>query len=426
MNTQLSHAPTGLPVPARKKQPNPHTVIIALAVCMALQLTSYVMILPLFAQRFNDLGAGVEALGASSMAFALAATLAAPFMGALADRFGRRPLVLFSLAAYVAAFTGYQYITSVPLLIFLRGLAGAFTAGLMPSVYGIVADLAPVENRAKWIGIVNGGQSIGWIAGPVFGGLLFDHFGFADTLMVSIAFALVTFAVALVTVKEPIKHPRAVPEERSPFLPAFRSSLPKSIPTFLFLLGIYFMVMFAWAFIEPKFMFYAYDDLGWKASMLGMVMSFYGIAMSAGEFTLSSLSDRFGRKPVIIIGLALFSAQFLGLAFSRSYVVIAISFVIAGLGNAIFDPALSASILDMIPAGYQSRIMGIKSTAGSLGNILGPGLLVLFSTSFNAQSVFITAAGAVALTTLAALAALTVSKPPAAGLQPAQAEIKNP
>jgi len=55
--------------------------------------------------------------------------------------------------------------------------------------------------------------------------------------------------------------------------------------------------MFAWAFIEPRFMFYAYDDLGWSSSMLGLVMSTYGISMMLGEFSLSHLSDQWGRKP---------------------------------------------------------------------------------------------------------------------------------
>src|SRR5512144_2115303 len=65
-------------------------MMVILAVCMALQMTSFVIILPLFARRFAELGAGADALAASSMAYALAATISAPFMGALADRVGRR------------------------------------------------------------------------------------------------------------------------------------------------------------------------------------------------------------------------------------------------------------------------------------------------------------------------------------------------
>ncbi len=161
--------------------------------------------------------------------------------------------------------------------------------------------------------------------------------------------------------------------------------------------------MFAWAFIEPRFMFYAYDDLGWSSSMLGMVMSTYGISMTLGEFGLSRLSDRLGRKPVVILGLALFAAQFIGLAFSRDYILIALAFVIAGLGNALYDPALSAWILDIAPANHQGRILGIKSTAGSLGNILGPALVVLFTPIMQARAIFLAAMGSVILVMLVSL-----------------------
>jgi MFS family permease len=77
---------------------------------------------------------------------------------------------------------------------------------------------------------------------------------------------------------------------------------------------ITFGVMFAWAFIEPQFMFYAYDDLSWTSSQLGLVMSAYGVAFMLGEFALGQLSDRLGRKPALVLGLTLFSAQFVGLA----------------------------------------------------------------------------------------------------------------
>jgi len=416
MNTQLSHAEAQdrASLPQQPSTPAPSSrqkIIIILSVCMALQMTSFVIILPLFARRFSELGAGVEALGISAMAYALAATLCAPFMGALADRFGRRWLVLISLASYLLAFIGYRFSSSASVFILLRALAGAFTAGLIPAVLGIVADLAPVERRAQWIGIVNGGASIGWIAGPVLGGVLYDHWGYSVALSVSIIIAVTTFVVAFLIVPETSKksnHPTVVMlRERTPRLHdlkssinTFRNTLPNPLSTFLVLLCISFAVMFAWAFIEPRFMFYAYDDLAWSSSMLGLVMSTYGIAMTLGEFFLSHLSDQLGRKPVIVAGLVLFAAQFIGLAFFQNYILIAVTFVIAGLGNALFDPALSASILDIAPAEHQVRTLGIKSTASSLGNILGPALVVLFTPFLEAQGVFLAAMGVVGLSIL--------------------------
>ena len=364
----------------------PTSILILLSLCMALQMTGFVMILPLFARRFESFGAGVEALGISSMAYALTSTAAAPFIGMLADRFGRRPIILLSLSAYVLALSGYLFATSTWLLILLRGLTGVFTAGLIPAITSSVSDLASENRRAQWIGIVNGGASAGWIFGPLFGGLLYDRFGYETPFATSIAMAVGALLLAVFLIPEtytPTAQPSRLRMAWMRYIRAFASQR-----TFLLLMLVSFGVMFAWAFIEPQFMFYAYDDLSWASSQLGLVMSMYGIAFMFGEFALGRLSDRLGRKPVLVLGLALFSAQFAGLVVFRNATWIVVSFILAGLGNAIYDPALSAHILDITPSEHKARVMGIKSTVGSLGNLLGPALVVMFTSFMGPQVVF--------------------------------------
>jgi MFS family permease len=279
----------------------------------------------------------------------------------------------------------------------------------MPAATGMVADLAPENRRARWIGILSGGASFGWIVGPVLGGLLYDRWGFTTALLVSIGMAVVTLLASLIFIRE-THSPLRGAASASVHLPDVRGSLrglgtrlPKSMGATVVVLATTFVVMFAWALMEPRFMFYVYDDLGWSSSMLGLVMSVYGVALMLGEFGLSRLSDDLGRKPVIIIGLLLFSAQFLGLALSRDTIVIAVSFAIAGLGNSLYDPALSAAILDVTPAERQAQMLGIKSTAGSIGNILGPALIVLTTTLLQARLVFLISAGIVLVMMLIAL-----------------------
>lgn len=411
MNVQITSFESPGSSPAHKaRRLNPKKIIFVLSICMALQMTSFVIILPLFARRFSELGSGVEALGISAMAYALTSTLASPFMGMLADRLGRRPLILGSLAAYAVAFTGYLLAPSAAAIILLRGLAGALTAGLMPAVTGLAADLAPQDRRAQWIGIINGGASFGWIAGPIVGGMIFDRWGYSAALIVSISMAIVTFLIALLFVPEsrsaavqsyPHKEQSVTHHKNTKgLLLELRRTLPHSLSSFIVLLFIFFAVLFAWAFIEPRFMFYAYNDLGWSSSMLGLVMSTYGVAMMLGEFGLGRLSDRLGRKPVILVGLMLFSAQFLGMAFFRDHILITATFVIAGLGNGLYDPALSASILDISPEEHRARILGIKSMVGSTGNILGPALVALFNSSMNTHNIFLVSVGVVALAIL--------------------------
>lgn len=382
------------------------SILVALASCMALQMTGFVTILPLFARRFDNFGTGVEALGMSAMAYALAGTIAAPFIGMLADRFGRRPVILFSLAGYVLAFSGYLFAESAWMLILLRGLAGLFTAGLMPAMTSSVGDLAPENRRAQWLGIVTGGGSVGWIVGPLLGGVLYDNFGYVMPFAASIAMAVGALLLAVFFIPETYKPAAQRAPARSSVLLGLQ--LPSYRSTFYFLLLITFGVMFAWAFIEPQFMFYAYDDLNWSSAELGLVMSAYGVAFMLGAFALGQSSDHFGRKPVLVLGLALFSAQFVGLVLFHDVMWIVVSFILAGLGNALYDPALSALVLDVTPPEYSASRLGLKSTAGSLGSMLGPALVVLIAPIVNPQVIFLIATAFVLMLTLACAGVLRV------------------
>lgn len=129
-----------------------------------------------------------------------------------------------------------------------------------------------------------------------------------------------------------------------------------------------------------------------------------------GEFALGQLSDRLGRKPVLVLGLALFSAQFVGLVIFRDLTWIVGGFLPAGLGNALYDPALNAIILDITPPEHTAGMIGFKSTAGSLGNLLGPGLVVLFTPLVSPHVVFLIATVLVFMLTLASGLALRLPK----------------
>lgn len=354
-------------------------ILVALTVCMLLHMTGYAMVLPLFARRFDSFGAGAQALAMSSMAYALTLTLATPLMGMLADRCGRRPILLFSLGAYGLAFGGYVLAASAWQLILLRGVAGALAAGVLPAITAIVGDVAPESQRAQRIGIVVGGGSAGWILGPLLGGLLFDRFGYvvpfsAATVLGGGALLLVAFGIP------ETYQPVGQPEHRHL---SWRDGL-RALPhpwTFAVILLTAFVVLFAQAFSEPQLMFYTYDVLHWTSAELGLVISGFGVSLTFGELVLGHLSDRLGRKPVLVLGLVLFSAQFVGLVLFRSVPWLLLSFLVSGLGNALFDPALSALTLDIAPPEHSAGMLGLNGTAGALGRLLGPALVVLLPSS---------------------------------------------
>ncbi|MAT97446.1 MAG: hypothetical protein CL608_09915 [Anaerolineaceae bacterium] len=392
-------------------------VIILLAICTAMQMSSYGMIFPLFARKIGDFGDGVAVLATSVMAYSLAGVIAAPFMGSLADRFGRRPFILGSFAVFTAAFTGYYLAATSLVFIVIRGLAGALTAGLGPATMGLVADIAPEDERARWIGVIGGGTSAGFIIGPVVGGLLYDKWGYGPPFLASIGIALITFLIAFFIIPE--THTRqerrreVLTQKRASRLApktgtavSFIASLPHPLLAFGTLLFVNLSMIFAWFFIDPQLPFYVFDELGWSTAQFGSAISFYGWATLIGSLALGQSSDRWGRKPILIIGLILHSAQYVGLMLTNVYWVIIAAFIIAGLGEALLNPALSAAYLDITPEEHRSQAMGIKGAVGSLGSLLAPALVVVVVGTVPPQTVFLISAALILSTGLLVVIAL--------------------
>jgi MFS family permease len=392
-------------------------IIVLLAFCTALQMTSYGMIFPLFARKIDDFGDGVAVLATSVMAYSLAGVVAAPFMGSLADRIGRRPVILGSFAVFAAAFTGYYLAAASFVFIVIRGLTGALTAGLGPATMGLVADIAPEDERARWIGVIGGGTSAGFIFGPVAGGLLYDRWGYGPPFLASIGMALLTLLVTFLAIPEthtPEKRQReTLTQKRAASLApktgtagSFMASLPHPLLAFGTLLFINLSMIFAWFFIDPQLPFYVFDELGWTTAQFGSAISFYGWATLCGSLALGQVSDRLGRKPVLIVGLILHAAQYVGLMLTNVYWVIIAAFIIAGLGEALLNPALTAAYLDITPEEHRSRAMGIKGAVGSLGSLLAPALVMVVVGYVPPQSVFLISAALIISTALIVFIAL--------------------
>jgi multidrug resistance protein len=375
-------------------------IILLLAASVALMMTGFGIVMPVFARRLGEFGSGVEALGLMTVSFALAQLVAAPVMGTLADRLGRRPLVLVGLVAFTIANIGYLLAPSTAAFIVIRGLAGAFTAGIFPAAMGIVADIVPENERARWIGIVMGGYGVGFIFGPVMGGILYDGWGFAAPFIASATMGFIAFVTALILVpetrplevrrREKLRQRRAAAIVSAPEGP-FWASLPKPLYIFGSLLFLDFIGNFAFAFIEPEMVFYFYDELGWTTTQFGLVVGAYGLAMVLGQTTLGQASDRFGRKPIIILGLLLNITLYFGLAIVSSFSVMSLIAITSGLGGALIAPALSAFYLDITQEQHRSRVVGIKESALSLGGVAGPLLVVVVSPLTTPQGIFIIA-----------------------------------
>lgn len=389
-------------------------VILLLAASVGLMMTGYGIVMPVFAKRLGELGSGVEALGLMTMAFAVAQLALAPFMGALADRFGRRPLILMALAGFVIANVAFILARSTGAFIGIRLFEGAITAGLLPASMAVVADIVPEAQRARWVGMLMGSYSAGFIFGPALGGFLFDTWGFAAPFTLSAGLALVGLLLALFLVPETrpegARQPDAGQRQSGP---TGQASLLASLPRPLYLLGtlllLDFIGVFGFAFVEPRMVFYFYDDLAFTTTQFGLIVGGYGLAMVIGQLGLGRLSDRLGRKPVIFIGFGLNVFFYLGLIMVSQFSLLFVAAVIAGLGSALLAPALSAFYLDIAGEQHRSRVMGLKESAAALGGVTGPLVVAGINRWMTPQDIFMVAAGI--MLSAAVLALLALGRP---------------
>jgi multidrug resistance protein len=382
---------------------------------VALMMTGFGIIMPVFARRLGELGSGVEALGLMTVAFAIAQFVSAPLMGSLADRFGRRPLILLGLASYAASTVGFLFAPSTTVFILVRALEGGLSAGLFPAAMGVVADIVPEDKRAQWVGFVMGSYGLGFIFGPTLGGFLYDGLGFEAPFVVSAVLAALALVAAFFLVPE-TRTPEVRRRERLRGLRTVQSvaaeggSIADSLPSPLYLFGtlllLDFVGVFAFAFVEPQMVFYFYEQLDWTTVQFGIVVGVYGLAMVLSQTLLGQLSDRFGRKPVIIAGTLLTTTFYVGLALTTQFGLTLLVALVAGMGNGLTMPAMSAFYLDITSAQHRSRVMGIKESIVALGGVVGPLAVVVVSNLTTPQGVFIISATLLAGTLLLALVAL--------------------
>ena len=390
-------------------------IVFLLAASVGIVMTGFGIIMPVFARRLNEFDSGVQALGLMTMAFALAALLASPPMGALADRIGRRPLVLLALASFVAVNIAFLFAPSTKVFIAIRVVEGALMAGLMPAAMGVVADIIPENERAQRVGIVMGAMGSGLIFGPVIGGVLYDSWGFQAPFIASAVMASVAFAFALILVPETrtreVRRREALRERRSvsPSSPKQESrwaSIPRPLYVFGMLLIVDFVIVFEYTFIEPQMLFYFYDVLGWTTVQFGVVVATTGVAIVAGQAVLGRSSDKVGRKPIIVLGALLFTSLPAALASVTWFPLMMLFAATAGLGLALIMPALSAFYIDITSEQHRSRVYGIKSSAASLGGVVGPLLLIGVTELTTPRGVFISAGVILVVTAVLALVVL--------------------
>lgn len=363
---------------AAKKEQSVTAALGFLIGCVALMMTGFSVILPVFPQKLQALGLGAGTLALMEGAFGLGMFLFSTPMGTLSGRVGRKTILFVSLAGYIVTNLLLAFVNMPLLFVPIRFVEGALLSGVGPVAMSMIGDTVPTEKQGRWIGLMTTAQAVGIALGPGIGGYLYQAFGFTAPFLLtaSIAFVAALLAIFMVpeTLPEHVRH-----EARLSFgqrgakgqqLKERRfSSLIWLVLPFL---AIDFGMIFTYPFVFPQFPFFFEKILHYSVAQYGMLFSVYGMALAIFPFILGRLSEKLSKKPLIVIGSLLFSSLIVAALLAPSYPLLIAGAALAGLGSALVEPAMGSIYLAVTSDENRGQIMGMRGSAISLAVMLGP------------------------------------------------------
>ena len=325
-------------------------------------------LLPLYAETFKP---SPLALGFLMASFSAMQFIFAPVLGRLSDRFGRRPILLTSLAGGVAGYLLLGFAASLPMLFVSRIVAGIAGANIS-TAQAVIADITGPEGRARGMGVIGAAFGLGFILGPAFGGLLYEHFGPGAPGLgaaATSAVALVLTWFLLPETLDPNQRDRAAHE---PFTVA-RLGRALAHPCLGLVLAIYFLTTAAFSGFEVTFaQFFSHKyAIGPKeVSYLLVGIGLVGAIVQGG--LIGRLAKRFGETRLVAAGLVISGVCLGFVPYMPTLALSGVALGVMAIGVGITNPSLSALASELADPDEVGGILGIYQGLSSLGRIVGP------------------------------------------------------
>jgi MFS family permease len=343
-------------------------------------------LLPFYAERFSASPLQMTTLFAT---YSLMSMLMAPVWGRLSDRVGRRPVLMVSMAAAALAYGGLALATRLWMVFAARAFAGA-CAGNIAAAQAYIADVTPPEGRARGMGMIGAAFGLGFIIGPVVGGIVAGgNIATADLMTPGLIAAGLSAAAFLgVIVLLPESRAAGAKSVARNRLAAARAALRR--PVLARLLLVFFLVILAFSGMETTFAWWAIAQFGWGPRQTGFVFFYVGLlsAMMQGGL-IGPLTRRFGEERLMLAGLALIAAGLLVMPFARSLPPLIVALSALALGMGAMQPSINSLISRRAGADAQGEILGVAQSVGSLSRVLGPLIAGSLFTEFGRRSPFL-------------------------------------
>ncbi|MBC7097944.1 MFS transporter [Candidatus Bipolaricaulota bacterium] len=340
-------------------------VLIQLITSMGFSISLPYLSLYLHQQR----GLSMTVVGAIMMASALVAAVGRRAGGELADRLGRRPVLLAAMGLRVVLFAG------MALLLGLAGpvwtIAGAYllvrlTGALaMPAVSAMVADLTPEGRRTEGYGLLRAGTNLGWGAGPAIGGYLAMVFPYAALFAFTALSSLVALGLVVAFVRES-HHAQEVHSGLRDLAQTFRDS------RFVAFVGLSLLVLVVGGQLVSTLSVFVVARLGYSEAAFGGLLTLNGLLVAALQYPIARWAERRPQLLGLVAGAFLYGAGYLLFGWLEAYLGLLVAIVVVTLGEMLFAPTTLSVVAALAPPARRGRYMGAFGLAESFGWSAGP------------------------------------------------------
>jgi DHA1 family tetracycline resistance protein-like MFS transporter len=360
-----------------------HAVILAIVTLDAVGISLVMPIVPSLLREVGHTGDLGWRFGAFLSLYALMQFLCAPVLGALSDRFGRRPVLLISVAGAAIDALFMAFAPSLWMLFVGRAIAG-MTGASMAVASAAIADLTPEHQRARWFGRMGACFGLGFIAGPAIGGVLGDH-GVRLPFVAAAVLNGLTFLVGLLVLRE--SRPPALaakPFDRGMLHPLAPLRWAAGFPALLPVLGVFLVLVLVGEVAGTTWVLYGEDRYAWNGTTVGLSLACFGLVHALVQgFVAGPVVERWGERAAIAIGTIADCTAYALIAFAtQGWMALALLplLCMGGIGQ----PALQSTLSARVGEAEQGRLQGVLASINSLASVLGP---LLISTLYFAYRV---------------------------------------
>jgi DHA1 family tetracycline resistance protein-like MFS transporter len=344
-----------------------------------LALGMIIPVLPKLVERFmgGNTGAAAEVFGVFNTVWALMQFLFSPLLGALSDRFGRRPVILMSNLGLGLDYVLMALAPSLAWLFVGRVISGITTASIA-TASAYIADVTPPERRAQAFGTLVAAFGMGFVLGPALGGVL----GAIEPRLpfwVAAAFSLANALYGVIVLPESLP-----PEKRAAFAwhranPIGSLKLLRSHPELFGLAATNFLVNLAHVVFPSVFVLYAGYRYGWEAGMVGITMAAFGASsMIVQAGLVGPVVKKVGERRALVIGLLFGTAGLTMFGLAPTGLVFLIGLPVMALWG-FAGPSAQGLMTRRVSPSEQGQLQGANTSIMGIANLIGPGI---FSVTF--------------------------------------------